>query len=77
MSESGGKEIKPGHWYLCAICQSCAGPIPILEIVPNATIGGNMEYLFPGVPCPHCGTKGDYRIGSMRRLQAQQTGRLQ
>jgi hypothetical protein len=29
-------KVKPGHWYLCAVCYSCQEPIPLMEVVLNA-----------------------------------------
>jgi len=63
-------EVKDGHWYLCAKCRSCGQAVPILEILPDAPISGDGTFTFRDVPCPYCGTKHDYPMRTLQRVQA-------
>lgn len=68
-------EIQPGHWYLCLICKSCEMPIPALEIMAGASMGGDgSEVIWPEIPCPMCGAKHDYDFAKAKRLQARAMG---
>jgi hypothetical protein len=75
--DSSKNEVKVGHWYLCAVCPSCGGTIPIVEIEKDAPIFGDpASFAFRDVPCWDCGAKHDYSLASLQRLQAQERGRL-
>jgi len=71
MSEAKG-QIKTGHWYVCAPCTSCRRPIPFLEIMKDAPMGGDGTFAFEDVPCPYCGKRDYYPASEWIRLQAQE-----
>ena len=65
--------VKPGAWYLCAICETCRQPILVMEICENTCVGGDDSVLWE-IPCPYCDAKHRYRLQGLLPLQAQAAG---
>ncbi len=68
--KSKNNQIKVGHWYLCAICETCQETIPILEIQEDAAVSYDGIFAFKQVSCPSCKSKHDYPMAALRRIQA-------
>ena len=64
-----GCDVKPGQWYLCAVCVRCQEPIPLVQVARTA-VRSHEESVIPGVSCPRCGTTGNYALRHAIRLQA-------